>query len=132
MRTFGQPLSWGTDVLVQRSEPAPGHDGLPWDERWGTLERSLLTCWEVGRALATERPADASKARLGVLVGLPWKGGDNAKNRVRWAPLQYLAAWQGLRGESLAIDTAAVVVVRCSETSARVKFTAHAARWSTA
>lgn len=46
---------------------------------------------------------------------------DQEQNKI--GSLQYLAAWQGLRGENLEIDTDAEVTVTCSKTGVPVTFT---------
>jgi hypothetical protein len=84
----------------------------------------MITCWEAGRDLREQNPELAARAECGELVPLPWKGGThNAKKGAqKCGALQYLAMWQGLRGEDLNIDLEAEQTVHCSRTGVRVIF----------
>lgn len=54
-----------------------------------------------------------------------WKGGVSRalKKKDKFGALQYLAQWQGLRGEDLSIDLEAEVILICSATDMVVTFT---------
>jgi hypothetical protein len=85
------------------------------------------------RALGTRYPsvsddrADESAIR-GELPQLPWKGGiartDKKPPTEKFGTLQYLAMWQGLRGEDLDLDLVGATEVRCARTGTVVTFRA--------
>lgn len=67
----------------------------------------------------------AQTAKRGELIILPWRGGvDEAIKGKKYGTYQYLAMWQGLREESLDIDTNSPVSITCSGTNMQVIFTA--------
>jgi hypothetical protein len=88
-------------------------------------DRGLIVSWEVGRRLATEQPDLAERAKRGELPPLEWKGGveKELKKPEKYGTLYYLATWQGLRNESLHIDTAVEVEHICVKTGMKVIFT---------
>jgi hypothetical protein len=102
-----------------------------WDARWRGPDRGTITCWELGRQMALDDPALEKRARDGELVVLVWKGGADKLTKVGWkyGTHYYLAAWQGLRGETLDIDFDAEVTRRCSRTGMRVVFTGELAKY---
>jgi hypothetical protein len=76
----------------------------------------------------------------GELPSLHWKGGFEIdpdkpyampKMKKKFGCLQYLATLQGIRGESLNIDTTKEYSLRCSRTGVLVVFTADRTRWTT-
>lgn len=85
----------------------------------------LICSWLRGIEMGRERPDLATKAKAGELPVLPWKGGIEKKilRRDKIGAFQYLAAWQGLRGEDLDIDTATDQQMACSRTGVPVTFT---------
>lgn len=95
------------------------------EERFGSVERGLVTSWEIGRRQAVLSPELAQSALRGELPLLPWKGGvDRAlKKRFKYGVLNYLAEWQGLRNEDLNIDTEAESAHVCSKYGVKVIFT---------
>lgn len=103
--------------------PLPPQDS--WDERWEGPDGGLLCSWARGLAKAREAPLLKEQALRGELPPLAWKGGaDTAiKSGKRVGSLHYLAMWQGLRGEPLAVDTEAVVTLTCSRFKTVVTFT---------
>lgn len=107
-------------------EEAPRGE-LSFSERWRGEDRGLIVCWEVGRRESQERPELAEKARRGELPKLGWKGGlvpDPPPNKEwQYGTLNYLAKWQGLRGENLDIDLSEDREIVCSATGVRVVFT---------
>jgi DNA polymerase-3 subunit epsilon len=124
-------------LRVQRPFDAPPRSELPWDEKWRGPDRGLICCWERGRRLRDENPELAKRAEQGELVTLCFKGGtenidvdedseDGArkkpKSSKRYGVLQYLAAWQGLRGEPLDIDIDTAVTIVCSRAKRAVIF----------
>lgn len=56
---------------------------------------------------------------------LSWKGGvaKTIKTKTKVGAMNYLAAWQGLRGEDLNIDPDIEVSMTCSRTGVPVLFT---------
>lgn len=56
---------------------------------------------------------------------LPWKGGveRSTKQTLRFGCLNYLAMWQGLRGEDLEVDLHEERVLTCPRTQMVVRFT---------
>lgn len=100
--------------------------GLSWEKRWQADDKGLISCWETGRELASAKPELAEAARNGELPATNWKGGVSRtlKKLEKYGALQYLAQWQGLRGEDLEIDPAQEVTITCSKTSMVITFTA--------
>jgi hypothetical protein len=119
--------------LFRSADSAP-HDFASRDERWHGADEGLIGCWERGRVVRLEQPDLASRAMKGELVTLSWKGGTEnigadeegdekkAKSQKRYGNLNYLATWQGLRGENLDIELDAEVVIVCSRTKRSVIF----------
>ncbi len=100
---------------VFRSIKEPIREGLTWDERWKGADNGLITCWEVGRERAEREPELAEKAKSGELPVLAWKGGVEKKLKTKkYGTLNYLAEWQGLRGEDLNLDPSKEVELVCS------------------
>lgn len=96
-----------------------------WQDRWCGPDAGLIACWLRGREKARESPDVAARARAGELPVLAWKGGvDRAiKAGTKLGSLEYLATWQGLRGDDLDIDTDAPPALRCTRTGVLVTFT---------
>jgi hypothetical protein len=71
-------------------------------------------------------PELAARADKGELIVLAWKGGVVEKLNIETKPgtLQYLATWQGLRGEDLDIALEAERLIVCSKTGQTVAFSA--------
>lgn len=98
---------------------------LSWSEMWESDDKGLIKCWETGRELATKR-SDLTQAALNnELPPLGWKGGvsRSLKKLEKFGSLNYLAQWQGLRGENLDIDPEHEVLKTCSRTNMTVTFT---------
>lgn len=110
---------------IHRSITEPSRLAANWEEKWNGSDQGLIACWERGRKKASEDPIVASQARAGKLVLLPWKGGvDKAiKLKQKYGSLNYLAMWQGLRGDDLNINTEEETVVTCAATKMVVVFT---------
>jgi hypothetical protein len=67
----------------------------------------------------------ASQAERGELPLLAWKGGVEKKrqdDKPLNGTLEYLATWQGLRGEDLNIDRNGTVTLICTRTGQAVTF----------
>ena len=99
---------------LRRSITTPLRDGLSMDERWSGPDRGLLWCWERGRQKRVAEPELATRASTGELVSLVWKRGT----------FQYLATWQGLRGEDLTIALDQETILACSVSGKEFKFKA--------
>ena len=100
------------------------------DERWGTIELGLITSWERGREKSIEDPKLADQALAGQLPVLPWKGGVEKaiQKKLKYGVLNYLAMWQGLRGEDLNIDVKIETALTCTATEMTVVFTSDVAK----
>ena len=111
---------------LYRSIKLPIREGLSWRETWRGPDNGLICCWECGREERLKRPEDAARAERGELIVLPWKGGVRKKLKGEKMPgtLNYLATWQGIRGEDLDIDLEGERVILCSRTGQAVVFTA--------
>lgn len=118
---------------IQRSMSEPIRPAsLDWEARWQGPDQGLIACWERGRERVREDAGLAAAAVAGQLPLLPWKGGFEkaTKKGSRYGTLNYLAMWQGLRGQDLDIDTTADVEITCSATGMRTVFTADAAKYA--
>lgn len=110
---------------IQRSFLEDPRPTLSWSETWEAEDNGLIKCWEVGRELAIKRPELAHACLAGELPPLGWKGGvaRSLKKHEKFGSLNYLAQWQGLRGENLDVDTSTETVITCSRTHMIVTFT---------
>jgi hypothetical protein len=99
--------------------------GPNFEERWGTTDLGLLTSWERGREKRVENPDVSAQAIAGRLVVLPWKGGVEKalQKQTKFGVFNYLAMWQGLRGEDLNIDPSTEMTLTCTVTGMTVVFT---------
>lgn len=111
---------------LSRSIHQPIREGLSWNERWKGPDRGLIWCWERGRQKRIEEPELAERAAQGELIMLNWKGGVEKKLEIERKPgtLQYLAQWQGLRGEDLDLELEGERVIVCTRTGQAVVFSA--------
>jgi hypothetical protein len=123
MRLSGMERVMSKRIYI--SIETPVREGLSWDERWSGADNGLITCWEVGRQQAIRDPELAERAKNNELPSLDWKGGveKKLKAKIRFGCLNYLAAWQGLRGDDLDIDMSREVELVCTKTKQRVVFT---------
>lgn len=98
---------------------------IDWKQTWQGPDQGLIKCWETGRKLAESNPGLADHCKAGALPLLNWKGGVSRalKKKEKFGALQYLAQWQGLRGEDLLIDLSLELVLNCSATGMVVTFT---------
>ena len=110
----------------RRSIDSPIREGLSWNELWLATDHGLICCWERGRQKAVEEPELAVRASNRELVVLAWKGGAEGKLKTekKLGTLEYLATWQGLRGEDLDIVLEDEQVIMCSKTGQTVTFSA--------
>lgn len=102
--------------------PTPSED---WHERWNGPDQGLVCSWLRGIEKSQESPDLAAKAKAGELPILSWKGGvvKAIKTKTKVGAMNYLAAWQGLRGEDLSIDPDSEISMTCSRTGVPVLFT---------
>lgn len=117
---------------MYRSITEPIRREPSFDERWGTLDLGLTTSWERGREKSVEEPQLAALAVAGQLPVLPWKGGVEKaiQKKIKYGALNYLAMWQGLRGEDLNIDVENETALTCTATGMTVVFTNDPAKFS--
>lgn len=117
---------------VSRSIEEPIRKNPDFKQRWKGPDRGLITCWEVGRLKADKNPSLAKAALSGELPVLGWKGGvaKETKKKEKFGTLQYLAQWQGLRGEDLNVDLQNEVAIICSKTGIKVTFTGDPSKYS--
>ena len=81
-------------ITLPSTTPMRDRRGITTDELWSGPDGGLILCWEKGRENAKQEPGLAAQALCGELPELCW---------ARGAP-NYLAYWQGLRGEDLSVD----------------------------
>ncbi len=111
--------------VVRRANTEQNRERLDWDQTWNGEDRGLITCWESGRKMALEFSDIAERCKAGEIPPLAWKGGceRTLKKLDKFGALQYLAQWQGLRGDDLNVDLDAEVTLTCSKTKMKVTFT---------
>lgn len=109
---------------IYRSITKPIREGQTWDERWQGPDDGLIACWESGREKRASETELALCAQAGQLVVLPWRGGVERKldKPKKDGTLNYLAMWQGLRGEDLDICLDEERALVCSKTGQEVTF----------
>ena len=119
-------------MKIRRSKNEPIRQGLSWEERWKGIDEGLIACWERGREKALEDSALAQSAKDGQLIVLPWKGGieKQIKKKMKYGTLNYLAMWQGLRGDDLQIDTGTEPELTCTVTHMLVVFTKQSSKYA--
>lgn len=110
---------------MYRSINEPIRQDTSFDDRWGTVDLGLITSWERGREKSIEEPELAELALAGQLPVLPWKGGVEKaiQKKLKYGVFNYLAMWQGLRGEDLNIDVEKETPLTCTATDMTVIFT---------
>lgn len=86
-----------------RNMSEPIRSGMSTNELWSGPDNGLFLCWELGRKKAEQAPGFRTRAKQGELLELCWARGS-------W---NYLAYWQGLRGEDLLIDTDQIFDKKC-------------------
>lgn len=111
---------------IFRSKDEPIREGLSWNELWRGQDNGLIWCWERGRQYRTESPDRSARAVNGELVLDGWRGGVEKKlkdpKKKKNGTLQYLATWQGMRGEDLVIDLDEEVTIVCTRFKQAVTF----------
>ena len=85
----------------------------------------MINCWEIGREEREKEPELAIRAENGELPLSFWKGGVDKTIMVgkKYGTLNYLAYWQGLRGEDLDLDLMQEPELICTKTGMKVIFT---------
>ena len=117
---------------IYRSIQEPIRKNPSFDERWRGPDKGLITCWEVGRTMGRKDPVLAEQTKNGELPAAGWKGGvgKKGKNSEMYGTLNYLAQWQGLRGENLDIDLSEEIELACSKTGVKVIYTDNATKYT--
>jgi len=117
---------------IYRSIQEPIRENLSWDERWRGPDKGLIQCWELGRKRSMESPELTECVKKGELPALGWKGGveKKIKKKEKYGCLNYLAEWQGLRGEDLDIDLFEEREIVCSKTGMKVIYTGDATKYA--
>ena len=114
-------------MRVTREFSSPKRTNLSYAEAWESEDLGLISAWERGREKGIEDPELTQKVMRGELVELPWKGGIEKpiNSKAKYGSLLYLAMLQGIKGESLNIETSSEIVLVCSKTETSVTFTAN-------
>ncbi|OPY85735.1 MAG: hypothetical protein A4E71_01935 [Smithella sp. PtaU1.Bin162] len=117
---------------IYRSSGQPKREGLSWQELWQSDDKGLILCWEIGREVRQRDPELARCAEDGELPVLVWKGGVEKKTKIgeKYGSFNYLAQWQGLRGEDLDIDLSKEPEIICSKTGMKVIYTSDSNKYS--
>lgn len=104
---------------------APPVPSLDYYERVEGPDKGLINAWVVGLEKRSSWSEAAAKALAGELPVLPYRGGveKRIKRTDKVGSLQYVAMWQGLRGEDLNLDTDAEISMTCTRTGVPVLFT---------
>lgn len=112
-------------MKVRASITNPPTASTDFHERCHGPDGGLVNSWLCGVRQGLEDPSIAIKAKAGELPVLIWKGGiaKAIKSKCKIGSLQYLAAWQGLRGDDLNIDLGVEVKMICTRFSVPVLFT---------
>lgn len=119
--------------VIFRSIQTPIRKDLTWEETWTGEDMGLIYCWEKGIEMSFENPRKAGRAINGELLILCWRGGvrkklkDKEENgvvieNIKRGTFNYLATWQGLRGEDLNIDLTKKLFFVCSKYAQKVVF----------
>ncbi|TWT41465.1 hypothetical protein KOR42_48180 [Thalassoglobus neptunius] len=107
-----------------REITTPIREGMSTQDLWSGPDHGLIYCWERGRQKRDEDPKLAALAEAGELVVLAWRGGvETAQKGEKFGWLNYLATWQGLRGDDLEILLDDDKVIKCGRTGQEVTFT---------
>lgn len=103
-----------------------------YDERWSGDDNGLITCWEVGRKKRESESSLVEKVENNELPVLGWKGGvdKTLQKNEKFGSLNYLAQWQGLRGEDLDIYFSEEITMQCSKTGMMITYTPDSTKYS--
>ena len=121
-------------IHITGSIKEPVREELSWHERWEADDKGLIICWEKGREKGKQQPYLAERALNNELPVLGWKGGIEKviQKKQKHGCLNYLAQWQGLRGEDLDIDRNKEIVLTCTKTNMTVIFTDDQSKYANA
>lgn len=119
-------------MKVFRAISEPVRKDPTFDERWGSIELGLITSWEAGREMGLEKPELVEDAKVGRLMVLPWKGGvaKALKTTTKYGVFNYVAMWQGLRGENLNVDPEVEMTMTCTVMNVTVTYTSDFAKYA--
>lgn len=112
-------------MLITASAANPPSVSENYATRFNGPDKGLITAWLVGLEKRQSDPDLAGKAQAGELPPLPYKGGveKKIKTRTKIGSLWYVAAWRGLRGEDLEMDTMQELQLVCTKTLVPVTYT---------
>ncbi len=111
-------------MLITASASSPPVLGDSWEARQEGVDAGLISAWIAGRDMRERAPALVQSVLRGELPVLPFKGGVEKKIKgSKVGALQYLAMWQGLRGDDLHVALGSRPIMRCSRTAVQVYFT---------
>lgn len=96
-----------------------------WDDRWEGPDDGLIATYVRGTEIGADNASLRASALAGELPVLPWAGGlaSRIKSKTKMGSLHYLAMWQGIRGESLNIETSEQTKLTCTKFGITVTFT---------
>src|SRR5674476_952496 len=119
-------------MKVFRAISEPVRKDPTFDERWGSIELGLITSWEAGREMGLEKPELVEDAKVGRLMVLPWKGGvaKALKTTTKYGVFNYVAMWQGLRGENLNVDPEVEMTMTCTVMNVTVTYTSDFSKYA--
>jgi hypothetical protein len=112
--------------ILFRSINEPIREDLTRNQLWEGHDKGLIWCWELGRIFRREGRECALKASANELPLGDWKGGVEKRLMTdkKYGSLQYLAQWQGMRGEDLNLQLDGQTKLICSRTNQPVLFSA--------
>ena len=122
-------------MLLSRVINEPIRESLSWESAWRGEDGGLIKCWENGRLRRRSRHDDDVKIVESAVAGefqpLDWAGGilGDPNMKKRYGSFNYLATWQGLRGEDLHIDTSREIEYVCTRTGIRIIFTSDTSKF---
>lgn len=110
-------------ITASAANPPPISDDFA--ARVNGPDKGLINAWLVGLEKRASDPALSNRALEGELPPLPYKGGveKQVKTRKKMGSLWYVAAWHGLRGEDLKLDTEQELRLICTKTLVPVTYT---------
>lgn len=112
--------------VLRRASSEPIREKLSRSEMWDGADNGLIWCWELGRLFRDQdqKSSLVRSAELGELPVLDWRGGvaKKLKAKTKSGSLQYLAQWQGMRGDDLNIPLDKEIQHKCSRTGQVVVF----------
>src|SRR5690348_5543732 len=102
-------------MRIRRLIAEPIRQGVSWETRWEGSDAGVIAAWEAGREMADRDPELFSRASLGQLPILPWRGGvERLIKGQKFGTYLYLAMLQGLRRQDLDIDLTVEIAHVCS------------------